>query len=317
MRKILRLTGCSLVLILGYAGRAGAAQADVCIAVDESRDTLSPQEQAAALLLVTRQFELAGERVVPGDCSTRYTLSHVMLGNTITVTLVGPNGDREGTALGLDDLPALYSQMVRSMVTGEPMSGMNVVDRTNVTMAQVSPRRVGSDRFMYARMGYGGLFGNHVEGTSAVGFGYRAELDSFGLDISFFDVQVSSSNGNYSSGATTGSLLKLEVLKFTNPVGNATAYFGGGVGWGGTDFEEGGFSDKSWSGSGLEGTLTVGYEFARATTLRVFTQVDTTLPFYKMTSHSPAWSGVTTGHQYAPSVVVSVGLAWQRGRHQP
>ena len=52
MRKILRLTGCSLVLILGYTVRAGAAQADVCITVDEARDTLSPQDRAAAVLLV-------------------------------------------------------------------------------------------------------------------------------------------------------------------------------------------------------------------------------------------------------------------------
>src|SRR5258708_3008618 len=94
------------------------APADVCVTVDEAHDTLSPQDRAAAILLVARQFELAGRGAVSEGCPAAYTVSHVMLGNTIVVTLSGPNGPREGTALGLDDLPALYSQLVRSMVTG-------------------------------------------------------------------------------------------------------------------------------------------------------------------------------------------------------
>jgi hypothetical protein len=93
-----------------------APQRDVCITIDEARDTFSPQDRAAALLLVVRQFELAGVRVVPGDCSTPYTVSHVRLGNVITVTLSGSHEYRDGTALGLDDLPALYS------ATSEPFT---------------------------------------------------------------------------------------------------------------------------------------------------------------------------------------------------
>src|SRR5436309_13985116 len=91
------------------AAAADAARADVCVAIDKAHDTLSPQDRSAAAILVARQFELAGEKVSDGDCPALYTLSHVRLGNTITVTLSGPNGRREGTALGLDDLPALYS----------------------------------------------------------------------------------------------------------------------------------------------------------------------------------------------------------------
>src|SRR5258705_11643311 len=104
MRKVLRLTGCSLTLIMALAAGA-AAQTNVCLNIDEARDTLSPKDRAAAILPVTKQFELAGEPVAQGECSTRYTLSHVTLGNTITVTLSGPSISREGTALGLDDLP--------------------------------------------------------------------------------------------------------------------------------------------------------------------------------------------------------------------
>ena len=315
MREAMRLIGCSLTLVMGFAGAADAAQANVCINIDEARDTLSPQDRAAAILLVTKQFELAGEPVVQGDCSRRYTLSHVMLGNTITVTLSGPNGNRQGTALGLDDLPALYSQMVRSIVTGRPMGGMGVVDRTNVTASQTSARRVGSDRFGYARVGYSGVFSDRTYGAPALGFGYRAELDSFGIDVSFLNAQISSSSDYTSSSASAGSLLKLQVLHFTNPAGNTTKYFGGGVGWGWTNVESLALNLSYGDGRGLEGNLTAGYEIGRATTVRLFAQVDAALPFYKVISNSHLKSGVVTTRQYAPSLVFSVGLGWQRDRH--
>lgn len=304
--------------------QTGAAGERVCVTIDESHDTFSPQDRAAALLLVAKQFELAGRRVMPERCSTPYTVSHVGLGNTITVTLSGPNGRREGTALGLDDLPALYSQMVRSIVTGRPMTGFNVVDRTNVTASQASPLRVQSDSFGYARLGYGGIFGDHTYGAPALGFGYRVELDSFGIDVSFLNLQVKTSNSYYgsSSGAIAGSWLKLEGLHFMKPAANASAYVGAGASWGGTNFGGGGYGStgyrSNWHGSGLQGELTVGYEFPRASTLRLFVQADAGLPFYKVRSETFSRSGrtATTEHRYAPSLAVSIGLGWQRDPHR-
>src|SRR5262245_50441601 len=133
---------------------AAAARAQVCVRIDEAHDTLAADERTAAVLLLNRQFALAGEQVVE-TCATPYVLAHVKLGNTITVTLTGPKGTREGTALGLDDLPALYSQMVRSLETGRAMTGLGVVDRTNVTAAQATAERVHSDGFFHARLGSG------------------------------------------------------------------------------------------------------------------------------------------------------------------
>jgi hypothetical protein len=294
--------------------------ADVCVTVDEAHDTFSPQDRTAAVLLMAKQFELAGKRVVPEGCSTAYTVSHVMLGNTIMVTLAGPNGHREGTALGLDDLPALYSQMVRSMVTGRPMTGFNVIDRTNVTASQASPKRVQSNSFGYARLGYSAIFGDHAYAGPAFGFGYRAELDSFGIDVSFVNFQVkmpsnnSSSYSSYNSyyyapsnGSFAGSLLKLEGLHFINPTANTTTYLGAGLSYGGTTF------GSNWHGSGLQGELTVGYELPRASTLRVFVQADAVLPFYTATGETfSSKSGYTTAHRYAPSFGVSVGLGRSR-----
>ena len=275
--------------------------------------------------MVANQFELAGQRVAPEGCSMPYTVSHVRLGDTIMVTLSGPNGHREGTALGLNDLPALYSQMVRSIVTGRPMTGMNVVDRTNVTATQASTERVQSDSFGYARLGYGSIFGDRSYGGPALGFGYRAELDSFAIDVSFMNFQIQTSDSYYasSSGGTAGSLLKLEGLYFMSPKANATAYVGGGFSYGSTSFGgEGGIGGygtefrTNWHGSGLQGELTVGYELPRATTLRLFVQADAALPFYKTTSETISRSGsaIATEHRYAPSLVVSVGVGWQRNR---
>ena len=120
---------------------AADAGAQVCVKIDEAQDTLSGNERTAAVLLLSRQFATAGEQVVT-DCSTPILLAHIKLGNLITVTLSGPLGDRQGTALGLEDLPALYDQMVRSLLTGRPMTGLSVVDRTNVTAAQATTTRV-------------------------------------------------------------------------------------------------------------------------------------------------------------------------------
>lgn len=296
------------------AAAAGPAQADVCVTIDTAHDTLPPPDQAAALLLVIRQFELAGERVASGECSATYTLSHVRLGNTIVVTLAGPSSRREGTALGLDDLPALYGQMVRSILTGQPMGSRGIVDRTNVTAAQASARRVHADSIWYARLGYGSVFGDRAYGAPALGFGYRAELDRFAIDVSFLNFQLRAADYE-SSGASAGSLLKLSGLYFLNPQANLTGYVGGGLSYGrrsfgGRHYSTTGNYSTPWDGGGLQGELTVGYELARATSLRLFVQVDTVFPFYGVTSETFSRFGsvAKTDRRYAPSIVASIGL---------
>jgi hypothetical protein len=155
-----RTVRASLCFLLLLTGAARAASAQTCIRIDESADMLAPNERRAALLLVQKQFELAGHRVVETGCQTTYTLSHIRLGSTIVVTITGAMGSREGKALGLDDLPAVYSQMVRSLTTGEPMGSIAVLDRTNVSAAQDRPpRRVQSEGYCHAREGYPSLFG--------------------------------------------------------------------------------------------------------------------------------------------------------------
>jgi len=340
LAAVVSITGARNLLASAVPGEAGAQATDndVCIRVDEQHDGFSADERSAAIVLIGRQFASEGQRVVAAGCRAEYTVAHVRLGSTIMVTMSGGGVERQATAIGLDDLPAVYSQMVRSLVSGRAMSGFNVVDRTNVTEIQTSPKRVQSDSFGYARLGYGGVFGDRSYGTPAIGFGYRAELDSFALDVSFFNFQIQnrSTYGN-SRTAFAGSLVKLEALRFVNPRSNRSAYFGGGMSWGAESFGQQSPSyyygptytyptsyTSDWHGSGLRGELTAGYEVPRASTMRMFVQTTAVLPFYQVsadtvtynaTARNPyATSTSSTKRRYAPSLVLSVGIGWHRGR---
>lgn len=313
LRTIAACMACALISI------ATPAWADVCISIDTAHDMFSPSERAAARLLMERQFQEVGERVSPQGCESQYSLTHVRLGNTIFVSIDGPAGRREGIAQGMDDLPALYNQMALSIVTGRPMTGFNVIDRTNVTSSQASARRVHTDSLWYARLGYGRLFGNDSYSTPSVGFGYRAELDAFAIDVSFLNFQFSGNNTFSSPDATAHTLLKLSGLRFMSPRSNRSAYFGGGLSYGYQSFggsysPVNGAYTSPWQGRGLQGELTLGYELARATSFRTFVQADAVLPFYEAASETYAVSSRigspprTISRRYAPSLIVSIGV---------
>jgi hypothetical protein len=318
---------CVFVLMTGVAR---AATAQTCIVIDETRDTLARDERTAALLLIRKEFDTAGQQTADTGCAAMYALVHIRLGTTIFVTLSGPLGSREGKALGLDDLPAVYSQMVRSLTTGQPMGSLAVLDRANVSASQDLPsRRVQGDGYWHARVGYAALFGDTSRSAASFGFGYRAEFNRLGLDISFLNFQLGDAGGSYSSGSSAVTLIKLEGLYFTNPTGNHSLYAGGGLSYGRTTLWMSDATNYAYSssgtGSGLQGELTVGYEIARVTSARLFVQADVTLPFYEVTFERFSYpDGVTTGRysaptvtferQYSPSIALSVGLGWQRRR---
>lgn len=327
MRSYLVRLSVVTVLVAVVTPRTAGAQA--CVAVDEARDMLSADESRAATLLLITQFELEGISVASVNCTTKYVVSHVRLGETISVTLSGPTGRRGGTARGLDDLPALYSQLVRALLTGRDVGSLGVVDRTNVTETQgLPPRRIASDSYLYARLGYGGVFSEDTHGLPGLGIGYRAMFDSWGVDVSFLNFAWGSTGGygpGYSNAAVR-TWLKLEGMRFTNPRANQTPYFGAGLSWGTTSASS---EQENWHGNGLAGELTAGYEIGRASNIHVFVQGDATLPFYSTVSDVYTYPmlpngsinyglgpTVTSHSHYTPSLVVSVGVGWQRGRHR-
>ena len=317
MRNVIRFGMIASLLLVAPA----VAGADVCVTIDATRDTLSTTEQSAALLLVTRHFELAGEPVAPAGCPRQYALAHIRLANTVVVSMSGPGGPREGIAQGMDDLPALYSQMVRSIVTGRPMTGFNVIDRTNVTLSQASGRRVHTDSVWYAKVGYGSLFGDSAYGMPAVGFGYRAELDKFAIDAAFLNFQFSPGDYYASAEASALTVLKVSGLYFLDARANRSPYFGAGLSYGHQSFgatyhSNASYYSSNWDGSGVQAELTAGYEIARATSLRFFVQADAVFPFYESTAETFTISRSafvpppppTIDRRYAPSLIVSIGV---------
>jgi hypothetical protein len=305
MRRILMF-----VLALASPILAVPAHAQVCATLDTSKDNLPENERQGAMTFLTQALASNGLQVVPGGCTGTYSVYHVRFGTSVTVYLNGPQGSRQATARTLEDVPPLYSQMVRSLLTGQPMNGSNsTVDRTNVTTAQMAPNRVEADSLWYARLGYGLMAAGGVGGGPAFGFGYRYELDSIGVDFSFLNLTVPSDTSN--GDKVTGSFLRLMGLYFADPVANGSLYVGGGLSWAG-----GGFGDSggAYLGSGLQGEVVTGYELLRASTIRLFVQIDASLPFFAYKRALTLSSMSNTDSKWGPAFVAAMGIGWGRSR---
>ena len=213
-------------------------------------------------------------------------MSHIRLGTTISVTLSGPAGKREATALGLDDLPAVYSQMVRSLTTGQPM-GIGVLDRTNVSASQdlpPPPRPFG--RLLVHPSGIWQPFRSVHAQWRVVRLRLSRGIQPDRPRRVVFQRSTERHWRLPRRERFAWSLVKLQALYFTSPTTNRSAYFGGGLSYGRTELQvstSDAFSGTSYGhGSGLQAGLTAGYEIARATSARVFVQADVTLPFYNV-----------------------------------
>jgi|GEM_PF-1091090 len=327
-RAIALLTAAFLVVAAGRAGAqepaSQAAPPVICLTIDATQDTLELQDRGPALILLGREFTQSGWRVVTQGCTETYAVSHVVLGRWITVRIEGPRGVREGRAAGLEDLPALYSQMARSFVTGKPLGSLDLIDRDNVTEAQTTTKRVAVDTFHYARLGGGVLSGDRTYAAPVFGLGYRAEFDTFALDVAYLTYQVTNQGAGYgTSGASSIALFRIAGLHFFNGKKQASSYAGGGLSWGWTQINHSSgaysssYSSSTWAGSGLRGEVTGGYEFTRATRARTFVQADLVLPFYRLAASSYSYPKTGAGAQgtlYSASLTISVGVGWHRER---
>ncbi len=310
MARAVRLFVTMIALLL-----AARAAADACVQIDTERDTLQEPERAAARTLFMRALEVNGQPVSTArggtPCSTVYWLYNVRLGSSVSSVVAGPQGTRTATARVIEDLPNVYDQMVRSLLSGVPMTNSSgALTRSNVTAAQAAPRRAEADSLWYARVGYGLTAGGGSTAGPAIGFGYRHELDQLGIDFSFVNLTFAHSDSTTGSGnaSISGSWARLLAYFFVNPEGNSTVYAGGGLSWGGSAVSSGG---GTYSGSGLQGELSLGVELLRASSIRLFVQADATLPFYRSTAD---FGGVTgaSGSRYTPTFVIAFGGGFGR-----
>lgn len=298
---LVALTGVALAGLASPARAQPAPAGGVCVVVDASRDNLAEGERSAARSLVLQAFE--NERLAVdasgSACAETYVVSNIKLGDTINVSISGPRGQRTGRASKLDDLPNVYAQMVRSLVTGAPMeTGGGAIDRTNVTRDQAAPRRVQADNMKYVSLGYGGVIAGRFAYGPAFGGGYRKELDRVGIDIS---VTMLLANDTKDENGVTMALPRLLAVWYQQPTADTTSYIGGGLSYGFAAASDG---DEHYGGSGLQAHVVGGYEAFRSSTIRGFVQLDVTLPFYKSDNFDDSST------RYTPSVAASLAFGW-------
>ncbi|MEL6545154.1 MAG: hypothetical protein AAFQ82_11050 [Myxococcota bacterium] len=297
---------------------SASAHAEVCVSLDGSSDTLEPSDQKAVIKVVESAFRQEGETVVNTPCSEQYTIYNLKLGKSVQAVMSGPRGERSGRVSTIEDLPRIYSQMVRSVLNGTPMSNDGSVSRDNVTADQAAPRRVEADSMWYLRLGAGSVTGGDFNWGPSFGFGYRYELDHWGIDASanlYIGTERDVENDELDLGLS-GSLIKLMGLYFFDATGNASPYVGAGISYGGAAVIDeisdgsGGSTTDTFAGGGLQGELSVGYELLRASTIRMFVAFDATLPFYQ--SSADIGFGDDDETRYTPTFGLSLGFGFGR-----
>lgn len=302
--KNLITTGMTALIMLASA----SASAAVCVQVDEARDNLEPSERAAVKTMVEESLRAQDQQVGGANCDTTYTIYSLRLGNSVTAHVSGPNGSKSQKAASIEELPETYDQLTRSLMNGETGEAAGV-DRHNVTEAQSNRNRLTSDNVFFLRLGYGAVLGGNLAGGPAFGFGFRYELDQLGIEISALNGVFATDGDSDTDLGFTGSLIRLGGLYYFESQANHSAYLNLGLSWGGaaatSEFQG---EDRVYSGTGIQGEIGGGYEFLRASTIRLFVEGNLVLPFY--TSTLDSWSSNVDDSIYTPTFTVSVGVGY-------
>ncbi len=288
------------LVVLSCVLFSSTAFAAVCVEVDESRDNLEPREQAVVRTMVEDSLRNRNQQVGRENCDTTYIIYSMQLGNTITATVVGPEGSKTLKAHNIDELPETYDQLVQASLDGGNASG---VSRHNVVKKQAAPRREHADHLLFVRLGYGSVFGGDFSSGPGFGIGWRYELDQLGIELAGFNTVLGTDGGD-NAGGYNFTLLRLGGLYFFDPVASSSLYLNGGLSWGWSHVQtETSNNYNGFSGSGLQGEFAVGFEFLRASTIRMFVEANAMLPFYTA-------KDAGNNSRYTPTFLISLGLGF-------
>jgi hypothetical protein len=309
--KALKRSALALGLALGgLLLHPALAHAGNCVKIDEERDSLSPEERNSIRTLFEGTLTEEHQEVSRDQCTDTWTIYHARLGESITVVVQSSHGTRKETVKKIEDLPPLYSQMVRALLGGTQLTNESgAVTRKNVTETQNKPQRIRADAIWYAKLGYGATTADGFHSGPEFGFGRRWELDRIGIDLAFFNFQLYQTADGF-KGLSAG-WVELGADYFFDAFGNSSPYVGAGLSLGSHSVP----SDRGdYEGSGLQGKATVGYEMFRASTIRLLLQADAILPMYRLSrTTNGLFNGVdveTKDHTYAPNLMFSLGLGW-------
>jgi hypothetical protein len=138
----------------------------------------------------------------------------------------------------------------------------------------------------------------------AFGLGYRQELDTYAVDVSVANIVDPSDDDAATHADSAGSYVRVLGLYFLNPRSNATAYVGGGASWGFSHLVE---DARTLTGSGPQAEGALGLELLRASTIRLFVQLEASLPLYS--THGSDLRGERTSRWAPPLFALSIGGA--------
>ncbi len=286
---------------------------NACIVIDETKDQLTESDRKAAKFHFEFTLKKEGYTINDADCKEKFVVFHAKLGESITAFIESPKGARDMTAKNVEDLPNIYSQILKSLTIGVASGDLSATTRTTVTSKQTeNPKRVAAEGLFYGRIGYGLITDAGNKSGAFLGLGYRLELDKFGIDFSALNISINGGSDDKSSFDM--ELVKIGALYFLSKDEPESFYFGGGASYGLSDI----YNDKkTYKGSGVRAAITGGYEILRTSNVRFFIQSDLVLPFYKCKEYYETEDGdekITAdgGAKYSPTIVISIGIG--RGR---
>lgn len=297
----------SLLAALSAVLLPQAAHAASCVVIDEQRDGLSAEERGSARTLFEESLREEKQEVSREGCSDTWTLYHIRLGESVTVVAQSSRGTRRERVKAIEDLPGMYSQMVRSLLGGSQLTNDSAaLSRKNVTQSQTQPQRVRAEAIWYAKLGYGATTADGFHGGPHFGFGRRWELDQVGIDLAFLNFTTYQDSDEFSGMSV--SWIDLCADYFFDAFGNSSPYVGAGLSLGSHTIPD---VAGDFEGGGLQGKATLGYEMFRASTIRLLAQLDAVLPMYRLTREIGDGAGGTVEeHTYAPTFMLSLGLGW-------
>jgi hypothetical protein len=276
------------LLYLALASPPPAAPAPLCIRFDPAADKLSAGDRKTALALIEQAVAATGGQMAADGCSDPLALSHVKVGDAISVALRGPGGAHFAQAARMEALPEVYVRLFAQAKSENKSANRNAnpAGSTAAPVAQVErdePERPSRFGFgdghgqFYARLGYNGTARDGMRTGPSLGLGYRRELGNLMFDVSTLNMNFWRQTQYDSYNDTWNAYLRLMAFRYLGDVlHGADLFAGGGLSYGESRTADG------LRGAGIQGEVGLGYELLRHTVMRSFVQVVATIPFYEV-----------------------------------
>ena len=309
---------CAVAVLLCLSRLATADEITLdrtCIEIDGAHDGLAAPDRERTSELLRRVLERENLLVVTGACTETYVLSHERTADGYIVRMRSSAGKRRMTMPALDELSSKYERLVRSLLDAKAAQQQQPSANVAAIEAQPAAATFHNPGGAYPMI-EGGFteqvaapsmkrnlwyvnVGLQVTGGAGVALGFRRAFSSVSLDLA---INIRSSDGGAESTTFSAELLRYKPLS-----ANVKGFFGGGLSAGSISRGDptvyyGDSSDYYW-GEGIHGELSAGLHVGKAHGMQLLTQIDITLPFYRV--------GNEFGMKdYTAAAVVSGGLGF-------